>query len=498
MNARKLAMALLLLGLGVPSCTTTPPASQVVIFVFADPGVVDRAVRLRVQVYGGDRGGASLIPSELVEQEDYDPAVRRQLALAPLGNDPERLFRVVAQGIEVVGGTETPFVSSSVVSGYIEGETRVIQLRLWDTCVGTTCDDQTLGCVDAVCVANYKPPTSLDPFEECPDGQLRCSEGCQTVDDDVANCGACGTVCAAGTRGQAVCTDGACGLVCPVGSATCDGDASDCETDVTTATDCGGCGIMCSGATPFCQDMGGGTFECTNSCGALTLCGSSCVDTQNSPLHCSDCNMPCPARNNATPNCDSGTCGFDCNDGFGDCDGDPSNGCETNVNTSALHCGACDMACPMRANATPRCTNRTCGFTCQGVFRDCDTNPTNGCETATNTTVNCGFCGNECTPSGAPPNMMPVCNNGVQCGFTCQGPYGDCDSNPANGCEANRDTDPSNCGSCGTRCGAAMCVSRLCTCPAGSLECGADPIDCCLNGTEFCNVNQGFVCQPSP
>ena len=155
---KRVLVTLAVAALGYSGCTSTPTSSQVVVFVYADPGVLARATRLRVQVFGGTRQGGSLVPDELVEQEDYDPTVRRQLVLAPAGNDPDRLFRVVAHGIEVVGGAEVSFVTTSVVSGYVAEETRVIELRLWDTCVSVTCANADQGCVDAVCGSNYKPP----------------------------------------------------------------------------------------------------------------------------------------------------------------------------------------------------------------------------------------------------------------------------------------------------------------------------------------------------
>jgi hypothetical protein len=34
-----------------------------------------------------------------------------------------------------------------------------------------------------------------------------------------------------------------------------------------------------------------------------------------------------------------------CSTGFGNCDNNPSNGCETNIMTHPAHCGACGFAC---------------------------------------------------------------------------------------------------------------------------------------------------------
>ncbi|MFT3766536.1 MAG: hypothetical protein QM820_13635 [Minicystis sp.] len=88
---------------------------------------------------------------------------------------------------------------------------------------------------------------------------------------------------------------------------------------------------------------------------------------------------------------------FECNDqkctcteGYGDCDGDPSDGCEVDVRTSDDHCGACGN----------HCNNGTCNMgvcQCHLGFVDCDGDPQNGCEAELATDGrNCGACGHDC------------------------------------------------------------------------------------------------------
>ena len=43
------------------------------------------------------------------------------------------------------------------------------------------------------------------------------------------------------------------------------------------------------------------------------------------------------------PVCNSGTCGFQCQTGWGDCDRAPANGCEINLNTNDENCGSCNI-----------------------------------------------------------------------------------------------------------------------------------------------------------
>ncbi len=53
----------------------------------------------------------------------------------------------------------------------------------------------------------------------------------------------------------------------------------------------------------------------------------------------------CPERDNATRTCEGMTCGFECDEDWGDCDGDPTNGCETDLTSDQAHCGMCTNAC---------------------------------------------------------------------------------------------------------------------------------------------------------
>ena len=81
---------------------------------------------------------------------------------------------------------------------------------------------------------------------------------------------------------------------------------------------------------------------------------------------------------------------------FADCDGDPSNGCETNVRESLAHCGACGASC-VRAHAVTTCASGVCVRTrCDPSFADCDADGANGCEVMLGTSANCGTCGVGC------------------------------------------------------------------------------------------------------
>jgi len=95
-----------------------------------------------------------------------------------------------------------------------------------------------------------------------------------------------------------------------------------------------------------------------------------------------------------------------CAGGWADCNGNPSDGCETNLSTSVAHCSACNSPCSV-ANATATCSGGQCTFTCIAPFADCDGMSSNGCEVNTDTSdAHCGGCGYACSLS---------CNAGVCC-----------------------------------------------------------------------------------
>jgi hypothetical protein len=86
-----------------------------------------------------------------------------------------------------------------------------------------------------------------------------------------------------------------------------------------------------------------------------------------------------------------------CPPGFGDCDGDPSNGCEGALETSIMNCGECAVMCEAGAGETPLCSAGSCVRACDPGFGDCDASATNGCEAdIVGDPKHCGGCGTTC------------------------------------------------------------------------------------------------------
>jgi hypothetical protein len=181
----------------------------------------------------------------------------------------------------------------------------------------------------------------------------------------------------------------------------------------------------CAPPTPYCV---------AGLCASIGALGSACASPSECPTgHCVD-GVCCIAA--GCPECEA--CGS-----AGSC-APVSSG--TSCTTPNALASACDG-------------QGSCGETrCDPGYLDCDGNPSNGCETAIGLS-NCGTCGSICQPANA---VGAVCSASSGCGYTSCAPYGtsgalylDCDGNTANGCESNPSA-VSTCGSCGNQCGAAF------------------------------------------
>ena len=170
-----------------------------------------------------------------------------------------------------------------------------------------------------------------------------------------------------------------------------------------------------------------------------------------------------------------------CLPGFADCDGNTGNGCETATSNSITNCGACGTACSY-TNAAAQCVGGVCALgACLPGFADCDGNAANGCEANLNSDAsNCGRCGGGCV---APTN---TCSAGTCVVPVCPAGRGDCDGNAGNGCETDLATSSANCGACGTGCsfanGSGACTNTTCTlsnCNAGYGNCDGSSANGC-------------------
>ncbi|MDI7268720.1 MAG: hypothetical protein QME96_12070, partial [Myxococcota bacterium] len=104
------------------------------------------------------------------------------------------------------------------------------------------------------------------------------------------------------------------------------------------------------------------------------------------------CNPP----NTTGQSCATGTCTFSgCNSGWGNCNGNPADGCETNMNAAT----SCGTSCASLANcttlpnvSTATCSSGSCNITaCRNAYAECDNIVSNGCERLLDDNI--GVCG---------------------------------------------------------------------------------------------------------
>lgn len=142
--------------------------------------------------------------------------------------------------------------------------------------------------------------------------------------------------------------------------------------------------------------------------GALDVTGE--VDVTPESDTSASCSEPCTFAH-GTGSCVDGTCQLTvCDDGFLNCDKDPSNGCETDSHNDSENCAGCNRPCGLGNT----CDAGTC-TTCPPDFDDCDRDGSNGCEVDLNSPRFCGQCtlcppGTECTFSGCEATGETVCD----------------------------------------------------------------------------------------
>jgi hypothetical protein len=187
------------------------------------------------------------------------------------------------------------------------------------------------------------------------------------------------------------------------------------------------------------------------------------TNLSNTAASCGGCGNNCNALPGVTSAaCVAGRCAsLVCVSGRGDCDGNPSNGCEASLTTEPSNCNGCGNSCVnLNQVATATCAAAACAITsCDAGYANCDGQVFNGCETNTRTSNNdCGACGVQC-PIAPGNTLNGLCVDG-RC--NCAANRLDCDGDRSNGCEVNRLRDRDNCGACGVTCISKICRDGAC------------------------------------
>ncbi len=303
------------------------------------------------------------------------------------------------------------------------------------TCVDTTTDYQNCGGCG----------------KTCNNGWNCCNSMCSNPANDAMNCGGCGIVCTT-PHGTPACVLRNCAIAkCDPGWADCDGSSLDgCEINTdTNVGNCGGCNNPCNlpNASPKCVGGMCQVAACAlgfADCNMLPQDGCE-VNVFGDVNNCNGCGVVC-APANASPKCSLGMCQVGaCNPGFLNCDGIDANGCEVNQLSDVNHCGSCNIKCSSQ-NGAPACNNGVCSIQCNGGFADCNNNPADGCEVNLNVDNNhCGGCQTSCG-NLAPHTTSGACQNGMCVVTGCQNNFFDLDGQWGDGCECAGDGVGSSCG----------------------------------------------------
>jgi hypothetical protein len=370
--------------------------------------------------------------------------------------------------------------------------------------------------------------------------------------NDPANCGACGKVCSGPNSLAVACQNGVCSSVtaCQPGYKDVNGNVADgceykCPIFPPVGESCNGIDDNCDGIVD--NSPAGNGQSCTADCPAPAPCIAAGNCTLQVAGNSSGCYGACAFDGRTScGGAGSNTCTHPgktaetCNGLDDDCDGLIDNGFD--LFTDVNNCGFCGNKCALPGTTAAACVAGACRSTkCTPGFVDLDGDATNGCEyacpvfptkaeTCNGLDDDCDGvkddtptdAGKPCTGSCPPPdacvvagNCSPatiapqtngcygVCRNGgvsvcvsggLTCSYatletseTCNNADDNCDGRIDEG--FNKQTDPNNCGACGTVCTAQNAAARSCV---NSL-CGA--ITACAPGFKDIDGNPATGCE---
>lgn len=329
------------------------------------------------------------------------------------------------------------------------------------------------------------------------------AEICNTIDDncdglvdngaptlnDINNCGTCFNVCPVRPNSTVTCVAGLCSFICTSGFANCNSIATDgCEISLlSNPNNCGTCGNVCASVANSTTICSGGVCSIICNAGFGNCDGNNingCETSITTTTNCGSCGIVCPARANATTTCSGGICSYTCNTGFADCNANSADGCEISLLSNTSNCGACGNVCTVVANASSVCVSGVCTLICNSGFANCNGSFADGCEVVlSSNSSNCNACGTVCPTRS---NATTTCTAGV-CSFTCLTGFSNCDGNNANGCETSI-TTITNCGGCGTVCPTRANATTTCSGGICSFNCNSGFADCNGTSSDGCEI----------
>ncbi len=262
----------------------------------------------------------------------------------------------------------------------------------------------------------------------CPEGTDFCFSECVDLLTSLTNCGSCGNICSY-PNAITACNAGVCQLVgCQSGWSNADGNPlNGCEFDLSTpiTSDAGpDQTVFCSTSTSLAANIAapaigawsiisgiGGTIAAPSSASSsfsgqvgntyvLRWSVNNGVNTVSDDVQISF--NTCPAVPNGTNTCVNGVCVLTCSSNFANCDGNSANGCEVDLRTSVLNCGACGQTGTF-PNAQAACVNGLLTIaTCNSGWANCNGLISDGCELQISTVA-----------ANAGPDQLNVCGTNV-------------------------------------------------------------------------------------
>ena len=325
---------------------------------------------------------------------------------------------------------------------------------------------------------------------ECYEGYANCDElwntGCEVYLNSTETCGSdCLTIvrCSTVNGSNPMCDNGICRLACDNEFADCNakvGSSDGCEVNLNNSETCGtNCqNIKNCGQNSICLHGVCGCINGYGNCNGLRIDGCE-KDLTSDSEHCGNCNNSCGANGI----CVNSECG--CIFPYMDCNNLLSDGCEVNIDKDKNNCGGCDNLCSLLNTAVNICIDGRCKVeSCISGYGNCDGEDSNGCEkNLTSDPNNCGFCGNRCGENAYCENSSCNCISG----------FGNCDNDWRNGCESDLLNDINHCGSCSDYCGSnSICKSGKCECLYGYGNCDSKWSNGCeteFNSIYSCGTN---------
>lgn len=355
-------------------------------------------------------------------------------------------------------------------------------------------------CVNSQCTIGI----CQNNFRDCDQNP---ENGCETnIKTNVTNCGECNNTCDLKPHAQPGCLNGNCVYSCDINYQDCNNNkqTDGCESFFLSNTTCGNClndctklyqvsQVHCDSVTLKCV-----IDDCQPNFEQCRADSNGCwINVSNDTSHCGNCVNDCTSLPNVlTTKCVGGVCQITkCKNNYADCNASPIDGCEVLLTTTKEMCGSCNMNCSNLNHVIAdhvNCVSSQCILACADPYENCDLDPSNGCETNTNTAVQyCGDCSSNCLNLFASKHVdlsSVVCIDNGTCSYSrCDDNFIDCNSFTIDGCETNPLTSINHCGDCHTDCSSLM-NTNIVRCTDGECE-----IILCTPGFVNCNDDYSDV-----